>query len=203
MKNTRYCQTVNTNGRSRASLLRFIRQLMHIETVAEYRIPNRVHKLINRLLVESFSDYPLERSYYKLLPQFRYLVWVGEDLIAHMGIEHRVITIAGIPARIFGLIDLCVASSYQSQKIATSLLQQIEELGTTSGIDFLMLFADDPRLYTKNGYHRVANLCRWMMVDEHQTLGVGEESMSDCMMVKQIGIQTWQDGTVDLLGYLF
>lgn len=154
-------------------------------------------------MVESFSDYPLDRSYYKLLPQFRYLVWAGDNLIAQMGIEHRVISNTGIPLRIFGVIDLCVAPSYRSQKIATTLLQQVEELGRTSKIDFLVLFADDSRLYAENGYQRVANICRWLKVDENQTLGVGEKSLSDCMMVKQIGKPIWQDGVVDLLGYLF
>jgi hypothetical protein len=98
---------------------------------------------------------------------------------------------------------VCVASSYRSQKIATTLLQQIEELGRTSKIDFLVLFADDSRLYAENGYQRVVNLCRWLKVDEHQIIGVSEESLSDCMMVKQLGEQTWQSGIVDLLGYLF
>jgi GNAT superfamily N-acetyltransferase len=176
---------------------------MPIEIIPEYKLSNHVRKLANRLLVSSFPDYPRDRSYYKLLPQFRYLVWEGENLIAQMGVEHRVITNTGIPVRIFGLIDLCVASSYRSQKIATTLLQQIEELGRTSKIDFLVLFADDSRLYAENGYQRVANICRWLKVDEHQTLGVGEGSLSDCMMVKQIGEQTWQSGIVDLLGYLF
>jgi hypothetical protein len=72
-----------------------------------------------------------------------------------------------------------------------------------SKIDFLVLFADDSRLYVKNGYYRVANICRWMKVDEHQIIGVAEESLSDCMLIKQLSEQTWQDGTVDLLGYLF
>lgn len=176
---------------------------MRIEVIPEYKISNDVHKIVNQLLVESFPDYPLDRSYYKLLPQFRYLVWEDNNLIAQMGIEHRVITNTGIPARIFGSIDLCVASSYRSQKIATTLLQQIEELGKMSGIGFLVLFADDDRLYAKNGYRRVTNICHWMKIDEHQTLGIGEESLSDCMMVKQLGERVWQDGIVDLLGYLF
>jgi GNAT superfamily N-acetyltransferase len=176
---------------------------MRIETVPEYRIAPNVDKLANRLLVKSFPDYPKERSYYKLLPQFRYFVWAGESLIAQMGVEHRIIANTGIPARIFGLIDLCVASSHQGQKIATTLLQQVEELGRMNRIDFLLLFADDARLYLDNGYERANNECRWMKVDEHQTLGIGEESLSDCMLVKQIGKQAWQTGTVDLLGYLF
>jgi GNAT superfamily N-acetyltransferase len=176
---------------------------MLIEVVPEYKLSADIHKLANRLLVKSFPDYPLDRSYYKLLPQFRYLVWAGDNLIAQMGIEHRVISNTGIPLRIFGVIDLCVDPDYRSQKIATTLLQQAEELGKTSKVDFAILFADDSRLYTKNGYQRVANICRWMKVDEHQTFGIGAESMSDCMMVKQLDKQTWQAGIVDLLGYLF
>jgi GNAT superfamily N-acetyltransferase len=176
---------------------------MQIEFVPEYKISNNVHKIVNQLLVESFPDYPLDRSYYKLPPQFRYPVWEDNNLIAQMGVEHRAIANTGIPARIFGSIDLCVTSSYRSQKIATTLLKQLEELGRTSGIDFLVLFADDYRLYAQNGYQRVTNICRWMKIDEHQTLGVGEESLSDCMMVKQLDKQIWQDGIVDLLGYLF
>jgi hypothetical protein len=31
----------------------------------------------------------------------------------------------------------------------------------------------------------------------------GEKSLSDCVMVKQLGERTWQNGIVDLLGYLF
>jgi GNAT superfamily N-acetyltransferase len=176
---------------------------MQIEIVPEYKISDNVHKIANRLLVESFPDYPLNRSYYKLLPQFRYLVWVSDNLVAQVGIEHRVISNAGIPVQIFGLIDLCVAPSYRSQKIATKLLQQVEGLGKTSKVDFLVLFADNSRLYTENGYQQVTNLCRWMKVDEHQIIGIGEESMADCMMVKKLGDKKWQDGIVDLLGYLF
>ncbi|WP_310482864.1 hypothetical protein [Chamaesiphon sp. VAR_48_metabat_403] len=73
----------------------------------------------------------------------------------------------------------CLFLSIRSQKIATTLLQQIDELGKTSKIDFLVLFADDSRLYDENGYQRVANICRWMKVDEHQIIGFGGEIVID------------------------
>jgi hypothetical protein len=47
---------------------------MPIEIVPEYKLSSDVHNLANRLLVSSFPNFPLDRSYYKLLPQFRYLV---------------------------------------------------------------------------------------------------------------------------------
>ena len=140
---------------------------MRIELIPEYEIPDDVHKLANQLLVASFPDYPLARSYYKLLPQFRYLLWMGEHLIVQRGVEYRVINDTGSPARIFGAIDLCVASPYRGQKIATTLLHQVEELGRTSKVDFLILFADDYRLYLKNGYQRVTNICHWKIGRAH------------------------------------
>lgn len=176
---------------------------MRIETVPEYEISSDVNKLIIRLLLDSFPIFPPDRSYNKILPQFRYLVWADEKLIAHMAIEHRIINNAGTPARIFGIIEMCVDSDYRGQKIATTLLQEIEKLGKKSKVDFMMTFADDCRLYAQNGYQRVANICRWMKVHEHETTGIDERTMSDCMMVKQIGTQKWHDGIIDLLGYLF
>jgi ribosomal protein S18 acetylase RimI-like enzyme len=104
-------------------------ELFHFEVVLEYKLEQNVKIHIHNLLIQSFPEYPQDRIYYKLLPQFRYLVWMGEKLIAHMGIEHRVITNGGKPVRIFGIIDLCVSKQYRSQKIATKLLHQVESLG--------------------------------------------------------------------------
>jgi hypothetical protein len=41
-------------------------------------------------------------------------------------------------------------------------------------------------------------------VESAKVIGeTGEKSLSDCVMVKQLGDRTWQNGIVDLLGYLF
>jgi GNAT superfamily N-acetyltransferase len=179
------------------------KEMIHFEMLLEYELEQNVKIHIHDLLVQSFPEYPQERIYYKLLPQFRYLAWMGEELIAHMGVEHRVITHDGKPAQIFGIIDLCVSEPYRSQKVATKLLHQIESLGRNHSIDFLVLFADDDRLYKANGYQRVENMCRWVMIDKHHTIGIAERSLADCMMVKPLAGQTWENGPVDMLGYVF
>jgi hypothetical protein len=80
---------------------------MPIEIVPEYKLSSDVRKLATQLLVASFPDYPRDRSYYKLLPQFLYLVWEGENLIAQMGVEHRVITNTGIPGLCHSTLCIC------------------------------------------------------------------------------------------------
>jgi hypothetical protein len=36
---------------------------------------------------------------------------------------------------------------------------------------FIVLFADDDRLYARNGWTRVTNRCTWVRINNHVTLG--------------------------------
>jgi hypothetical protein len=62
-------------------------------------------------------------------------VWAGENLIAQMGVEHRVITNNGVPLRIFGAIDLCVAPFYGSRRIGQSPTTPTIRSGGWAAID--------------------------------------------------------------------
>jgi hypothetical protein len=68
---------------------------------------------------------------------------------------------------------------------------------------FIVLFADDDRLYARNGWVRVTNRCSWVRIDEHVTLGLARHAATGAMMVKALGEHVWPDGEVDLLGHLF
>ena len=126
----------------------------------------------------------------------------GSELIGQLGLEHRIIGTGTGPATILGSIDLCVRPSARRQGVASEMLGWVERLGIRHGIDFLMLFAKDPRLYTRNGYERVFNPLRWVKIYEHRTIGIGEEPVEE-LMVKPIGDRSFPDGLVDLLGYQF
>jgi hypothetical protein len=68
---------------------------------------------------------------------------------------------------------------------------------------FIVLFADDDRVYARNGWRRVANRCSWVKIDDHATLGLTWKADTGAMMVKATGGQAWPEGDVDLLGHLF
>jgi hypothetical protein len=82
------------------------------------------------------------------------------------------------------------------------MLNQLEQLGREHHIEFLVLFAQDPRLYERHGYRRADNLLRWLKIHEHRNLGIGEDVLEE-LMFKGIGERAWPDGPVDLLGYQF
>lgn len=158
---------------------------------------------IQGLLSVCFPEALSERIYYKQLPHWRHLGWCGEALVAHAGVEHRVVGIGGRAVPILGVSDLCVSPAHRGQGLARSLLEMIEGEGRRHGVPYVMLFADDPRLYTRCGYRRVDATARWVAIHDHETLGVKEGSLGDCMMAKSLSDATWPMGEIDLLGHVF
>ena len=84
-----------------------------------------------------------------------------------------------------------------------SLERFFTRLPADTGMAFVVLFADDDRLYARNGWARVTNRCSWVRIHDHATLGIARQEDTGAMMVKAIGEQAWPEGDVDLLGHLF
>jgi GNAT superfamily N-acetyltransferase len=171
--------------------------------VAEAEIGSDLSGRLQSLLQTCFPGYP-SRSYFKLPPHFRYLAMTGSGgVAAQMGVEFRVIRVGDIVVRTFGVVDLCVGESQRSRGLAGRLLAEVTELARSCGMAFIVLFADDDRLYVRNGWARVTNRCSWVKIDDHVTLGLARRADPGAMMVKAVVGQAWPEGDVDLLGHLF
>ena len=173
-----------------------------ISRVAEAEIGAQLSGHLQSLLQACFPGYP-GRSYFKLPPHFRYLAMADGAVVAQMGVELRVIRVGGSVVRTFGVVDLCVRQRERSYGLASRLLAEVTEFARACGMDFVILFADDDRVYIRNGWVRVANRCSWLKIDDHTTLGVAAAADTGAMMVKAVGERAWPDGDVDLLGHLF
>jgi len=171
--------------------------------VAEAEIGADLSGQLQTLLQECFPGYP-SRSYFKLPPHFRYVAMAGsEGVAAQMGVEFRVIRVGDAVVRTFGVVDLCVRESQRSRGLAGRLLAEVTGLARSCGMAFIVLFADDDRLYARHGWARVTNRCSWVRIDNHVTLGLARHADTGAMMVKALGGHTWPGGDVDLLGHLF
>ncbi|WP_419962121.1 GNAT family N-acetyltransferase [Psychrobacillus sp. BM2] len=179
---------------------------MKIKKVVECEIDNELSKDIQVLLSESFQDiYPNNRIYFKQVPHFRFLAF-NEDkhLLAQVGLDYRVMNLSGKLIKVLGIIDLCVSRDSRTKGIASLLLLEIDKYCVEKNIDFLLLFADNKKLYLNNGYKSVKNKCKWLKIDnKNQTiLGIGYEEISE-LMIKKIGMNEWDEGDLDFLGYLY
>jgi len=176
---------------------------MKLERIEEFKIGAAAHRAIWALLQQAFPGYPDERSFFKQLPDFRYLLWNGDELAAHMAVEHRLINNADQLLYIFGVVDLCVAQPYQHRKIATKLLDQLTTLGKEHRIDFILLQAKNAKLYESNGFLPQENLCQWLLINQNKTIGVVRRQLQQSLMVKPLGDKVWKPGLVDFLGHVF
>jgi GNAT superfamily N-acetyltransferase len=170
--------------------------------VAEAEIPADLAHQLQALLQLCFPGYP-SRPYFKLPPHFRYVAVADGELAGQVGVELRVIKVGSDVLRTFGVVDLCVRDSERSRGLASRLLAEVTRLASSCGMDFVILFADDDRLYTRNGWARAANPCSWLKIHEHTTIGLAAAEDTGALMVKKTGQRPWPEGVVDLLGHLF
>jgi GNAT superfamily N-acetyltransferase len=177
---------------------------MIVQRIEEFRIDPSAAAAIQRLLRACFPDYPPNRTYFRQIPNFRFLAWHGDgQLVGHCAIEHRLINNAGVVLRIFGIADLCVAPPQQHHRLATRLLGETEALARAHGIDCLLLLAKEHGLYLNNGFVAVDNPGKWLLIQNDQTLGVARRSLENSLLVKPLGERIWQSGLVDFLGHIF
>src|ERR1700684_1841941 len=135
--------------------------------VAEAEISAARSRQLRSLLQASFPGYP-SRSYFKLPPHFRYLAMTGSgEVAAQVGVELRVIRVGDTVVRTFGVVDLCVAPSHRSLGLAGRILAEVTGFACECAMAFVILFADDDRLYARNGWARVTNRCSWVRIDSH------------------------------------
>jgi GNAT superfamily N-acetyltransferase len=176
---------------------------LKVRRIAEAEIGGDLSLSLQSLLRDCFPGYP-SRSYYKLPPHFRYLAMAGDgEVAAQLGGELRIIRVGEVVLRTFGLVDVCVRDRDRSGGLASRLLAEATDYARACEAAFVILFADDARLYTRNGWARVSNRCTWVKIDEHVTLGLARQVDPGVMMVKAVGHQAWPAGDVDLLGHLF
>ncbi len=176
---------------------------MKIQRIEEFKINTKQHLEISELLKLCFSSYPSNRSFYKQFPSFRFLVFEEKKLIAHLAIIHRMIKVGEEGHVIFGVSDLCVHPDFQHKKIASILLSDLENLGKKHKIDFITLIAQDQKIYKKNGFQAINNNCRWLIINETQSLGLAQRNLDNALMIKSLNKKNWGDGMVDFQGCLF
>lgn len=174
-----------------------------IEQIEEYQISTFLHERISHLLQVCFPNYPTDKSYFNQIPNFRYLAWYDDKLIGHLGVVHRIISLNGVELRVFGIVDLCVDEDFQSMKIGSNILKQLESLAQISNIDFMILISEANSFYSEQGFLMVENSAKWLMLQNSQTFGIAHRRLSDCLMVKAIGTKPWEEGTIDFLGSIF
>ena len=157
---------------------------------------------LRELLDGCFPGWFEGRTFYKQEPHKRVLAFSGSRLVGQVGLDFRVINVAGQIVKIVGVIDVCVAEPFRNNGIGRKLLFQAEAV--SGGRDFALLMADCQALYVRCGYKALSNApTRWLAIEDLQSHSVIERDLGDCFMYKPLQGAAWPGGAIDLLGYLF
>ncbi|MCS3458970.1 MULTISPECIES: GNAT family N-acetyltransferase [Aeromonas] len=173
-----------------------------MELVAEIDLSPHQHEGITALRNTCFPAYALPRSYFKQRPHLRGLVWQGDQLVGHVGLDQRMIAVGDQPVAILGLIDLCVAPQLRGQGLASAMLAELQVFAHSKALDYLFLIAEDPSLYLANGFVQITQYCSWLRINDFKNYGVAVELLDD-ILIKAVGDAPWPDRPIDLLGYMF
>ena len=169
----------------------------------EFEITPEEARQLEDLFMEFFSDYYTGRIYYKQLPHYRILAKKENKVIGQLSLDYRMMALNKIPVKVLGISDVCITKDMQYKGIAGNLLKEAEQIATLYKLDFMLLFADNPRLYLKNGFTQcTSNTVKWLKIHEHESLGLGEEIIKE-LMIKEIGKKKWEPGWLDMMGYLY
>lgn len=183
-------------------------ELLKIDQIAiqqkqEYEIKKEEIEPIRFLLDSSFPGYFPERIYYKQIPTLRLLATLDNQLIGHVGIIHRSITVDGQSVIIFGIADLCVAQPFRSKGIGALLLSTVEGLALKYNVAHILAFADGARIYASLGYHSYPNSkCRFLAIDELRSHSIIERR-EPSLFIKSFKEMDFSEKLIDLLGHLF
>jgi predicted N-acetyltransferase YhbS len=173
-----------------------------MQIIHEIDVDGPTHGRIEALRNDACPEYAVARSYYKQLPNLRALQFDGADLVGTMGLDYRAMAVGDAVVKILGVIDFCVAAHARGQGIGSTMLRALIAYATARNVDFVILMADDPRLYARHGFQRVEAHASWLRIHEHKSYGIAFAHIDD-LYVKQIGDKAWPDGHVDWLGYMF
>lgn len=171
----------------------------------DFELSDSEEASIIHLLSKMFPNYFQNRIFFKQIPTYRLIVEDEGKIIAQVGIDCRVIKASqsGI-LKTQGIIDLCVDPQYQGKGIASYLLKMIEDNAQKQRVDFIFLFADDHRIYQKNGYQRISVNWRFLAIEALTSVKVINKDLDSCFALKPISSHETLDGQhLDMLGYLY
>ena len=159
---------------------------------------------IAQLLVQAFPDFPAGKTHTNQIPSFRLLCRAeSQKLVGHIAVHYRLMTLGERSIKVFGCSDVCVEASAQNQGVAKNMIHHLEQVAKSSGIDFFILIAWNTAVYEALGYQASDNPCRWLIMQNNQSLGLAQRSIPQGLMIKPLGKKKWTNELLDFLGPIF
>lgn len=133
------------------------------------------------------------QRYFSENPQHRYILWDGDELIAHIAVHDKKVLVSDKQIPICGIADVCVHPQYRKQGLVKRLLDKVHVDRLKYGDAFSILFGDKD-VYASSGYQCADNL---LILSSCQEWRIAKDAMVFCLN------KTWPVSEVKLIGIAF
>tara|TARA_A100000171_G_scaffold43949_1_gene46343 strand:+ start:2385 stop:2936 length:552 start_codon:yes stop_codon:yes gene_type:complete len=173
--------------------------------IVDYKLNKTQKKQLRSLLIEAFPKSVQKRLFESQIPSFRGIVKIFGSIVAHVGVTHRIVNVDDKTFEIFGIFDLCTRKIHRKKGLASNLMAWVHELAGKSGINHILLFADQKQraFYQHLGYQSVTAKCRWLVMDGAKSHSISEKQMDETLMIRSEAVDIFSGKTIDLLGGIF
>ena len=179
---------------------------MQIETLHETALTADDDIAIGGLLDAAFAqvgEFGFNgRSYYKQRHHLRVIARIDDQIVGHIALNFRVVTLGETAVPIIGLAEVATHPDHGGKGIASALLEETIKTAATTQAGFIVLFGDHP-IYARRGFLHAQNELRYVGIDEGH-INTVITRVDPGLKVMSLRGRAW-DGMakLDLLGHLF
>ena len=152
----------------------------------------RVHALLYDTWPE---DVPNEGDYYHGAPTAVVILRDAQDVVAHLAIYQREVSIGGETLEIGMLGGIVVAPGQRRRGHSKVIVRHAHERLKRRSIPFSILFAYEPQVYASSGYRLMQNVTRFIDHDGGEKTFVFRGSM-----YAELSARRWPGQLLDLRG---
>jgi predicted acetyltransferase len=129
-----------------------------VQLINEQDLPPDLEAAIRQTLVACFAKdaefFSHSRAWHGSAPTFSAVILNGTEVIAHLGVVQREVTIGGTPANVAGIQNVAVLPDHRGRGLCRAMLAVAMGEAKQRGLDYGILFcvADSVPLYARCGW---------------------------------------------------
>jgi predicted acetyltransferase len=171
-----------------------------IEFVTDSSVNSVLNEKLITILSICFPHQPIFKMqrYFKEVPNYRWFIESENQIIAHVALHEKVISIDGIDLNIGAIAEVCVHPDHRRKGLVKELLIAAHNWLKENKYKYAMLFGEED-VYKSSGYFNVTNEIKYL---DYNTKKYKIEKNIDAM-VKLLSDASWIEGLIDLNGPTF
>lgn len=169
--------------------------------ILDSEVDSVLDKKLRDILYVCFNEQEifLKQRYYYEMPLHRWVIEECGKIVAHTALHEKLISVNDNLITVGAIAEVCVHPEFRGRKFVNALMEAAHSFLKEKNIEFSILIANHPNVYSPSGYFLINNEIRYY---EPETVKWKVKVFPD-VMVAELGNSKWPEGLVDFRGPKF